>query len=361
VTRRLKTKITEQKGINFVSDVINTGNCIFNQIDTGNDIGIDAYVEFIDNETATGCCIGVQVKSGLSYFKSSNSCWIVSTDKDHLKYWASHVLPIAIINYNPTTNKAYWVDVTAYVQGEIERLENGPFRIEIPHGNQFSQSDFDKFRLHFLRYSDLQSSNGNILKAQVELLNNENSFEKRLSAMKYLFYFNRNSESTWHLFIGLIVISEDSELIEALIYFTRHIVPHGDIWWSEKNMITQNIRDYGRYLISELLSKNAIIKLLNAVDNDGFNRGTIGQDVVAILDCVHRQYEYLEEIAFAVNESPKVRYHALVLLGNEVQIGRIDEAVRLFENYINTFPDDCMEYPFEEYLECLRDGGYDIF
>jgi hypothetical protein len=66
-TKWKKTKRTENEGKLHVAKLLNDFNCIFNKVDGSNDIGLDGYDAFIDKESATGLCIGIQIKSGNSY------------------------------------------------------------------------------------------------------------------------------------------------------------------------------------------------------------------------------------------------------------------------------------------------------
>jgi hypothetical protein len=65
-TRR-HTSATERDGINFVRAVVEVQNCTFNEIHRENDYGNDAFVELVEGEQVSGVCVGVQVKSGVSY------------------------------------------------------------------------------------------------------------------------------------------------------------------------------------------------------------------------------------------------------------------------------------------------------
>ncbi len=66
-TKRQQSRATARAGVNYVRDVVEGHNCIFQEIDVENDIGNDAYIELIEREEATGICVAVQIKSGPSY------------------------------------------------------------------------------------------------------------------------------------------------------------------------------------------------------------------------------------------------------------------------------------------------------
>ncbi len=64
-----KTKIIEQEGINYIAYVVNQMGCIWRET-TKNDIGIDGYIELIENGESNGFIIGVQCKSGESFIRN---------------------------------------------------------------------------------------------------------------------------------------------------------------------------------------------------------------------------------------------------------------------------------------------------
>ena len=73
------------------------------------DCGIDAHIELMDDNCATGKLIAAQIKSGESYFKNENCNEIVYyIDDKHINYWKSNVLPVIIILYNPKTEECIW-------------------------------------------------------------------------------------------------------------------------------------------------------------------------------------------------------------------------------------------------------------
>src|SRR5690554_1450806 len=107
-TKWKHNKKTEFLGVDYVANVINKSNSIFNKVDGSNDIGLDGYIEFIENESASGLCIGVQIKSGNSYQSENKESAIITSDLDHFEYWKSHILPLAGVVYIPEDDLAYW-------------------------------------------------------------------------------------------------------------------------------------------------------------------------------------------------------------------------------------------------------------
>jgi hypothetical protein len=85
-TRKKLSSATARIGVNFARDIVERANCVFQEIDQHNDLGNDAYIEFVCAEEATGSCIAAQVKSGESYVKSDGS-FVLKADRAHFEYW----------------------------------------------------------------------------------------------------------------------------------------------------------------------------------------------------------------------------------------------------------------------------------
>ena len=113
-TKRKRSQATSRDGINFVRTLVERHNCTFQEIDLQNDLGNDAYVEFVAEESATGCCVALQIKSGPSY-RAAGGRYGFQSDSDHFEYWASHTLPVLAIIVDPEMSRAAWVDITDHL------------------------------------------------------------------------------------------------------------------------------------------------------------------------------------------------------------------------------------------------------
>ena len=87
------------------------------------DLGIDGQVEFLAPESAvsTGSIIAVQVKSGESYFRQSNSMHVkYYPSKRHRRYWQRLNLPVVLILHDPSE------DLTIYARVKHQLATEGP-------------------------------------------------------------------------------------------------------------------------------------------------------------------------------------------------------------------------------------------
>lgn len=124
------TDNTAQIGVNAVETVFLSMGWIFRR-QLESDIGIDAHVEPVVEEDATGQLIALQIKSGLSYFRKRGAAYVYYGEPRHLAYWERHALPLILILHNPKTGEMLWTRVERH---RARVTKNGSWSIEIsPH------------------------------------------------------------------------------------------------------------------------------------------------------------------------------------------------------------------------------------
>ncbi|WP_416881276.1 DUF4365 domain-containing protein [Marivita sp.] len=102
---------TERKGIAAVQAKLADLELIWRETSTG-DFGIDGHIEFLDeNSEPTGMMVGVQVKSGQSYFSGETDYAVSYTaNEKHQKYWEHYPVPVLLILHHPDRKETFWVD-----------------------------------------------------------------------------------------------------------------------------------------------------------------------------------------------------------------------------------------------------------
>jgi hypothetical protein len=76
------------------------------------DFGIDAHAELIEAMLPTGRLLGIQLKSGSSYFNEvDEKGYVFRTDREHVKYWCDHALPVIICLCDTQAKVIYWQPV----------------------------------------------------------------------------------------------------------------------------------------------------------------------------------------------------------------------------------------------------------
>lgn len=76
------------------------------------DYGIDAFVEIIEENNATGKLIALQIKSGESWFREkTEKGFTFRGDGQHLTYWKEYSIPVIIVLCNTKTHECYWESI----------------------------------------------------------------------------------------------------------------------------------------------------------------------------------------------------------------------------------------------------------
>jgi len=347
-------KITELKGINHIATIVNNAGCIFNKVDGTNDVGIDGYIEFIENKSTTGLCIGIQVKSGDS--NTTNGKIHLKSNKEHFIYWQNHILPICGVVYIPSHDRAYWVDIKSYIEESPHTLDEGPYRITLDTTQEFNLESFALFHNNFKAYKNTYNTDSNFGKAMKLLVSDAE--ESRFSGIRALFSFHRNEKEAWFYIINHFGKENDSNIQKYLIYLMSLIVGHGDIYWHKGNIINEEARTYAYKTIRKSFTQQETKLLLINIDENGINRGTIGQGIHAVIEIIPNFLAYLKMIIIKENISDEIRANAAIIIIYELQFYDKPRAIRFCESMIEHFPDSEYKGSFEiikEQIE-LHDG-----
>ncbi len=105
------TLAQERLGIAAVALVAAKKNLIWRESPAA-DVGVDGHLEFVDAANrATGRLVGVQVKSGPSFFQNeSDAAWHFYPEPKHRGYWERYPLPVLLVLHSPRDDLSYWVD-----------------------------------------------------------------------------------------------------------------------------------------------------------------------------------------------------------------------------------------------------------
>lgn len=356
-TKRKRTKTIERLGINYVRNVVESCNSTFKEIDLSNDIGNDAYIEFILGEEATGCCIGAQIKSGKSYVSNDKRTYYFRTDKDHFEYWKSHILPIVGIVFNPLEKRAVWCDITEYIENNPEVIEKGPYQISVSAGKEFSKNTFHDFIKHFLKYQKRYKKGDNFGRS-LEYFADTKDTQRCFEGIKSLFFYHRSRRAIWYYFITSFSNIKNEILRTQLAVCLAYIPGHMDILWHRNNVIDEDTRKYALSLIKERFGRKEVELLLELVDEEnGFSRGSIGEWIHAIIDIIPNRPNILKSIVFDNCTDEKIRYGSLILLIYYIQKDSPDKCIHLISNYLRKFPNSMYADALEETINIIKEYG----
>lgn len=334
-TKRKKEKATSRIGINSIRTLIEKNNDIFQEIDLENDVGNDAYIEFIMNEETTGCCIVSQIKSGKSYINSKGEHFFQS-DKEHFEYWNSHLLPVCAFVHNPENDTTKWIDITKYLTENPYLIENGPYSLKCT--SEFSGITFDVFKKHFLEYKNKMDYS--FIKSLDILLENK-SLSEINDAFHLLFTYFRNKKSTWYFICQYFKEAFNDQIIGMIVYKLSFVTgSHGDTFWHKKNMIDNEIRAYIKSLIGKTFEEAELIKLIEVFKENSFSRGTLSQAAHSIIDWIENKNELLFNISFNSNFDSDIKFSSLMLLlfYKNWEENSYSDSLKLLKEYKKTYP-----------------------
>lgn len=314
-TRRMHSQATSRDGINFVRTLVEQQNCTFQEIDLHNDLGNDAYVEFVVDQSATGCCVALQIKSGSSY-RTTSGRYFFQADQDHFEYWSTHTLPVIAVIYDPLAGTAAWCDITQQLRANPASINAGPYTIYADL--ELSRSSFESLRDHCLEYRNSHSLEVNLGRA-LQSFADRNNFERCVDGFQALFSFHRQSYTMWYYVVSALSNYRDYRILPYLIARLSYIPGHPDIFWMKKDEIDAGVRRAVAAFMHERLDYRDAVTLLSVIDEDGIARGTIGQCVHALVHMMRAPEATMESIAVDQSVSLGMRHNATILAAEVCQ------------------------------------------
>ncbi len=141
----------------------------------------------------------------------------------------------------------------------------------------------------------------------------DKDFERHSIGIHSLLYNYRNKPRTWDVLINTFRTRLVEDTDPFLISILSLVPQHPDIAWDKSNILIEDLRARLRKRISKF-TRDDVIKLLSFVDEDGFERGTVGQCVAAIISIVENNKAILDDIAKDKTLRRELRKSAITLL-----------------------------------------------
>jgi len=281
-----KTMVTSKLGINFVKTVIESAGCIFHRIDQENDLGIDAIIELVKDGLPLSQQIGVQIKSGQSFYNGqTNQCLIPVGN--HFEYWSKYPLSVYGIVYVPVLNSANWVDIKRYLK------HSGPCATIKFDRTKTNTIDSDSFMKIFVP-TILKELPKLSFDEAASLFHSTHPSEFHLGLV-VLFHTAPNVIEVWDWFIDAFKNKTSSDIPPTLVYYFAHIPWHGDIAYRGEGF-SKTTKAHAQKRFDEF-NKQDIAKLLSFIDEEnGIARGSLGQSVEAIISSLSNRDSLLLEI-----------------------------------------------------------------
>ncbi|GLK74914.1 hypothetical protein GCM10008171_01670 [Methylopila jiangsuensis] len=124
----MTTDNTSRRGVNAVEAIFLEMGWLFRE-QHASDFGIDAHVEIMDGDQPTGKLVGLQIKSGPSFFRPDGDRVVFRGSARHLEYWSNHSLPVLLVLHDPTTGLTIWRRVERH---HAVVKDDGSWTVDIP-------------------------------------------------------------------------------------------------------------------------------------------------------------------------------------------------------------------------------------
>lgn len=123
-----QTGRTERQGVHLAARAFERLGFAFRE-QSESDFGIDAHLELVCGESATGRLLGVQVKAGPSFLKEDKGDhYVFRTGAEHIEYWVGHALPVVVCLCDLDSELVYW----QIVNRETAESTGRRFKISVP-------------------------------------------------------------------------------------------------------------------------------------------------------------------------------------------------------------------------------------
>ena len=144
--RAPKTESVSESGVHRVMATFNDLGWAPTE-NKSHDLGTDIFLQVRERGFDLGVMVGVQVKSGASFFNRAegepsapDGWWYAESTKDHFDYWTGHALPHLLVLHDNATDASYWVHITAQA---VEDTGKGA-KILVPSANTLDESHLDR-------------------------------------------------------------------------------------------------------------------------------------------------------------------------------------------------------------------------
>jgi hypothetical protein len=237
-----RSAITAKEGTNFIRSAVEGGGCLFIKIEQENDLGVDAPLEFIEDERPLNKQIAIQIKSGASYYTpEANEC--AFPVGSHRQCWSQHPLPVFGLVYVPALRTAYWVNIKRYLKANPKATV---VRFAATEANQFNAVTFTKLFVPAV----LGQTPVLEIDEAFRLARSEKPAETYLGLL-VLFRRYPNNLAVWDELVHTFMERPASEIPPVLLYWLAHIPWHGDIFYFGE-AISPATRAYARGLLVRL-------------------------------------------------------------------------------------------------------------
>ena len=305
----------------------------FVRVPTERDVGIDGFVQVTSDGIPTGDVFAVQIKTGRSYLRGSAGAVPV---RDHGDFWRSSSIPVVAVVHDPETGRLWWGNATEALRREPS-LRTISVKTLLPPSAHGDLSPL-------LRSVKMTELRGGLPRGLGSLVGAEQA-----DAVWQSFALGFNSPNALVAVRRLLAHFDTDAAREAVIALS-HCTPHPDIFCTDRNFLPRSSREAVAATFSWTHWEIRALLSLILEDENGINRGSVGQCVYMLLfedsGCVQKLETTAIDLARA---DPEIAgwsaYLAIVRSDEQREQWRqlLGLAPALSESFVGRFIDDALE------------------
>ncbi|MBB3602787.1 hypothetical protein FHT40_002448 [Mycolicibacterium sp. BK556] len=283
---RKRTRVghrSERAGINAVRTVLERNGLVVDEVNGRSDYGRDLNVDIVCDGGVTGGIIGVQVKSGPSYFR--NGRWVIPASPVEWEYWRSSTVPVIGMVYDPVTETIRWRNLSHLARSRVlvadntytaERQSDDTASVDVTE--VLNDELFDHFIDRVTGYLAATSDAAYLFLVDLD-------DEVRRQGVFNCWTLGRHDPRPLLLLRRLLPSLRQRSLIDG-VSVLAHATAHPDIFWTPRNWISPPVEDEVR--ASFRWSVDEVVELIHQIEtmDDGgadWQRGGVGQSLWSIL------------------------------------------------------------------------------
>ncbi len=341
------TRARGKAGQRAVEAVLEDANLVVQRVESENDIGRDAFVDVVQGTDVTGGVISLQVKSGRSCLHEGR--WILPGAPEDFTLWRESTVPVFGVVHDSASGALRWLDLSYAARvsdGYLSPIVAGPSgksAVPVPDENRL---DLDVGP--FLRAATAALRHRSGLPTAALLASDAETVKIGIADT---FAVGRHDPNAFLLLGALFHRLPDEcrwDALRALAMATRN----PDIFWSRDNWIPDAVKrvvqERCRWTASD------IDALLGMIDENGIDRGTVGQVIFHVLELDGFLSDRLLEAATQQGRPEIIRFWASVIL---LYLAG-EDAPPLLEVLIRLAPDLAQVTHFDLLAASVQDHGY---
>ena len=238
---------------------------VFAEVPEQADFGKDGYVDLATDEGAVpGNCFAVQIKGGRSRWSSGG--YRIDASAAQRRRWARSTMPVIGIAFDPNNDWIHWCDLSALLRDNLDANLVVPREQHLNGGPELAR---------FTRYI------GAATQPQSSLLDLASDDPERQEEAAFVCYFVGRVDGRSLILLRRMLFSLSAEAQAFGVWQLSRAVPHPDMLHTSNTMVSKE----ARALLGTSLQWTAeeVIDLLRLVDDDGFDRGSLGQSIFYLL------------------------------------------------------------------------------